>query len=93
VQSGGHTLRVTAPGMIPYQSEIVIQDDQTRRIQVSLLAGERSGPPMWVWAAAGAAVLVGAVIGGAVLLQPDPAPPVDGTLGGAAVQTSFGGRW
>jgi hypothetical protein len=92
VQSGGHTLRVIAPGMTPYQSEIVVQDDQTRRIQVSLVAVVKPGPPAWIWAAAGAAALVGAVVGGVVLLRPDPAPPVDGTLAGA-VQTSFGGRW
>jgi hypothetical protein len=36
VKSGGHTLRVVAGGMRPYQSEIVIGDDETRTIDVPL---------------------------------------------------------
>lgn len=36
VKSGGHTLRVVAGGMRPYQSEVVIGDDETRTIDVPL---------------------------------------------------------
>ena len=36
LRSGGHTLRVTAPGMRPYQSEIFVGDDETRTIDVPL---------------------------------------------------------
>ncbi len=36
VKSGGHTLRVVATGMQPYQTEIVVSDDETRRIDVPL---------------------------------------------------------
>jgi hypothetical protein len=36
VPAGGHQLRVTAPGMRPFQSEVVIQDKETRSIQVAL---------------------------------------------------------
>ena len=36
VKSGGHTLRVVAGGMRPYQSEIVVGDDETRVIDVPL---------------------------------------------------------
>ncbi|HTQ08074.1 MAG TPA: PEGA domain-containing protein [Polyangiaceae bacterium] len=34
--SGGHTLRVEAPGMRPYQSEFVVQDQAARQIDVVL---------------------------------------------------------
>jgi hypothetical protein len=34
--SGGHTLRVTAPGMRPVQNEIVISDNESRSIDVAL---------------------------------------------------------
>ena len=34
--TGGHTLRVTAPGMAAYQSEVVIQDEKLRRVVVQL---------------------------------------------------------
>ena len=36
VKSGGHTLRVVAGGMRPYQSEIVVGDDENRTIDVPL---------------------------------------------------------
>jgi PEGA domain len=36
LKSGGHTLRVEAPGMVPYQSEVVVQDNEKRRIDVVL---------------------------------------------------------
>jgi hypothetical protein len=38
VAAGGHQVRVTAPGMHPYQTEIVVQDRETRHIQVALEA-------------------------------------------------------
>jgi hypothetical protein len=36
VPSGGHQLRITAPGMRPYQSEVVVQDRETRTLDVAL---------------------------------------------------------
>jgi hypothetical protein len=36
VPAGGHQLRITAPGMRPYQSEVVIQDRETRTVEVAL---------------------------------------------------------
>jgi hypothetical protein len=92
VQSGGHTLRVTAPGMTPYQSEVVIQDDQLRRIQVSLTPLVKPSVPAWVWITGGVALAAGAVVGGVVLARPDPAPPIRGTLTDP-VPTSIGGRF
>jgi hypothetical protein len=34
--SGGHQLRVTAPGMRPYQTEVIVQDKETRSLNVLL---------------------------------------------------------
>jgi hypothetical protein len=36
VASGGHQIRETAPGMRPFQTEIVIQDNETRQLDVLL---------------------------------------------------------
>ncbi|HKY39732.1 MAG TPA: PEGA domain-containing protein [Polyangiaceae bacterium] len=36
LKSGGHTLRVEAKGMRPYQSEVVVQDDERRGVDVVL---------------------------------------------------------
>jgi hypothetical protein len=43
VPSGGHQLRVTAQGMRPYQTEVVIQDKETRSLNVVL---EAEAPPV-----------------------------------------------
>jgi hypothetical protein len=53
LKSGGHTLRVVAGGMRPYQSEIVVGDDETRTIDVPLekepekviIQQQPAGPP------------------------------------------------
>jgi hypothetical protein len=44
VASGGHQLRVVAPGMRPYQTEVIVQDKETRSMAVALevlAAGEK----------------------------------------------------
>lgn len=70
VQSGGHALRVSAPGMQTYQSEVVLQDNQARRIQISLnpLPGDNS---KWLWIGGGALLVTAAVVGGIFLFQPE----------------------
>lgn len=79
--SGGHTLKVTAAGMLAYQSEVVIQDNQTRRVEVTLNREPRDTTATILWIAGGAAVLAGAAVGGALLFQPPKTPPVEGNLG------------
>ena len=46
LSSGGHTLRVEAPGMRPYQSEVMVQDREKRGVDVVLeaLAAPVSAP-------------------------------------------------
>jgi hypothetical protein len=62
--SGGHSLRVTAPKMLPYQSELYIQDKQTREVPVTLQPEPSKGLPLWAWLAGGAVVAGGLVAGG-----------------------------
>jgi hypothetical protein len=88
--SGGHTLKVTASGMQNYQSEVVIQDNQTRRVDVTLNPLPTDSTSTILWIAGGAAVLAGAAITGAVLFQPSKTPPIDGNFGSGRVQLRFG---
>lgn len=88
VPSGGHTLRVTGPGMLAYQSEVVIQDNASRRVPVTLQSERGIGTTL-LWAGAGTAVLLGAVIGGAFLFKPAGPSVTDGTIGPKTVQSSF----
>jgi hypothetical protein len=38
---GGHSLRVTAPGFLPYESDVVVEDGATRRVEVALVRDAR----------------------------------------------------
>jgi hypothetical protein len=82
-KSGGHFLRVTSRGMQPYQTEVVVQDDETRHIDVTLVPVARGGLPTWAWVTGGAVLVAGAAIGGYFLLKPhdDTAAPIAGTMG------------
>lgn len=82
VASGGHTLRVTAPGKKPYQSEVIVQDNSRRRIPITLEAEPRGGVPTWLWVAGGAALVAGAGFGAGYLLfkSGEAPPPVAGNL-------------
>lgn len=69
VPSGGHTLRVTGPGMRPTEREVVIEDHKTRELQITLEPAAKSSMP-YVLAATGVAVLGGLVVGGYFLFKP-----------------------
>jgi hypothetical protein len=89
--SGGHTLRVTAPGMTIYQSEVLVQDDRSREILVTLTPlPKASSASKWLWIAGGTVLVGGAIVGGAFLFKPAARATVDGTLG--TYSLSFGGR-
>lgn len=88
--SGGHTLRVSAPGMLAYQAELTIEDDKARRVPVTLNAAP--GAPdkaTWIWLTGGALLTAGAVVGAVFLFRPTEAP-AQGTIG--TFPLSFGGK-
>ena len=64
VSGGGHTLRVEAEGMRPYQTEMVVNAGESRTIQTPPLE-KLPEPKLW-WSAAETAVSIG---GGAKLYQ------------------------
>jgi hypothetical protein len=89
LKSGGHTLRVTAQGMLPYQSEVLVQDGQSRNIEVALNPEPSKGLPAWVWIAGGVVVAGGLGTGGYFLFKPTSkydGPP--GTLSPGIVYTN-----
>lgn len=86
--SGGHTLLVSADGMAPQQSEIVIQDNQARSINVALNPQpEPSDPSKWLWLVGGAAILGGAAVVGALVYKPNEGVP--GTINAVPIPLSF----
>jgi hypothetical protein len=81
--SGGHTLRVTAPGMKPYQTEVIVQDNAVRRIQVTLDEEPRTGLPTWALITGSALLAAGAGVGIGYFAwkASEPRDPVTGNLG------------
>lgn len=71
IKSGGHTLRVTCEGMLPYQTEVLLEDGQSRDIPVTLQPEPRKGLlPAWAWIAGGVVVAGGLGVGGYFLFKP-----------------------
>jgi hypothetical protein len=80
--SGSHTVRVSGKGLRPQNQELVLKDDEIRRVDVTL-SSDSSAP---IWAYIGGGVLVAAgIAGGAYLLLRDDkketGAPVQGSLG------------
>lgn len=93
IASGGHSLRVSAPEMRTYQSEIVLRDNESRTVSVTLDREPKAGGavPAWVWIGGGALLVSGLVVGGIILFQPEdrkPDLPV-GNIQPGAVQASI----
>ncbi len=70
--SGGHSLKVTAPGMRVYQIEILVLDKQSREIAVTLEPEPSTGVPGWVWLIGVAAVAGGVATAGYFVFKPEP---------------------
>lgn len=68
--SRGYALRVTGEGKLPYQSDVLVQDNQVRRVDVTLTPKPTEEVASWLWIAGGAVLMTGAIIGGVVLFQP-----------------------
>lgn len=81
VQSGGHTLKVTAPGKVSYQGEVVIQDDKTRRVPITL-EGVKGGFPLGIFLAGtgGALAVAGGVVAAVLLTRPSKPEATPGTI-------------
>jgi PEGA domain len=91
VPSGGHSLKVSAPGMAPYQSEVVIADEKLRRVDVTLSPAARTDTTRTVlWVAGGVVLAAGAAVGGYFLFKPQSVSPVNGSLQPGSTQLSFG---
>jgi hypothetical protein len=66
---GEHTVRVTAPEMVPYAKEVVIRAGEPRTIYVHLEPDESGGIPGWVWVGASVVAAGGLATGAYFLLR------------------------
>jgi hypothetical protein len=70
VEQGAHAIRVTAPGKKAYEAHLELAAGASKSLQITLQDDSR-GLPVWAWVASGAAVAVGAGVGGYFLLKKD----------------------
>jgi hypothetical protein len=78
--AGEHTVRVTAPDMIPYAKAVEIQAGQARTIYAQLDPDESGGIPAWLWVGAGVVAAGGLATGAYFLLrEPSGADHTTGT--------------
>lgn len=87
--SGGHSLSISAPKMRPYQSEIYVQDKESRDVNATLEQEPSRDLPTWAWIAGGAVLLGGATTAGFFIFRSDgkyEGPP--GNLQPGIVQAS-----
>jgi hypothetical protein len=88
---GPHAVKVTSPGYISYQGDVVLQDKQPRTMNITLQKEKGSGLPLWAWIGGGVLIAAGATVGGYFLFRGDTSQPDGGistergTLGGVRV--------
>ena len=68
---GKHLVQVTAPNRVPYRVELELLPKQIRSLDVTLSPEKSSA--IWPWIAGGAAVVLGAGVGGYFLLRGEDA--------------------
>jgi hypothetical protein len=92
--SGGHTLRVTAQKKRPYQTELYLQDKESREVGVTLEAEPSKGLPAWAWIAGGVVVVGGLTTAGILIFKPeDKYEGPSGNLSPGIVQANRPIRW
>jgi hypothetical protein len=67
VSAGLHRVRISAPEKKAYETEVLLRDEESRQLQVSLESEKRG---TWMWIAGGAALAAGAAIGGYFAFRP-----------------------
>jgi len=88
VPSGSHAVRITAPGMRPFATAVVVGDGETRTLYPTLEAEKAQGLPALVWVAGSILVAGGLGTGAYFLFRPGPAAPAPttGTLSPGTIQ-------
>jgi hypothetical protein len=85
VTSGSHLLRVSATGSRPFESHVLVEDDRTRAVDVTLEPAPVSPAiPTWAWIAGGTVLAAGLGTAGYFIFKPsgsDQGEPPQGTAG------------
>jgi hypothetical protein len=92
ISSGAHTLTVSAEGMRTYQTELFVEDQKSRTIDVRLEPLPRHGVPVWVLVTGGVILTTGAAVAAAAVYRqysPLQQKPVSGTASPGYTETAW----
>jgi hypothetical protein len=85
---GPHSVRVTEPDSIPSESEVVVEEHQTRSVDVALRPARHAARvPMWLWVAGSAVLAAGAVTAGYFIFKPSEPAAANPTMGSIGTAT------
>lgn len=81
VSAGNHTVRVTAPKMVAYSSDVAVHASETRSLDISLQHQAGGISPVW-WIGGGLLAAAGLGVGGYFLFRPSQTTgaPTQGTI-------------
>ncbi|MGH7298685.1 MAG: PEGA domain-containing protein [Polyangiaceae bacterium] len=86
--TGGHQLVVTRPGFQTYSADVLVADDQTREVSVSL--NKEVGTSWVAWGAGSLLVVTGGIIAGYFVFKPATQNPYEGSLTPGTTTASHG---
>ena len=87
--SGAHDLKVTSPGMQPFQQEVTIEDNQLRTVNVELTEVPADSTATILWIVGGVTLAAAGAVTAAFLFSPAENPPVEGSMNPGIVNLTF----
>jgi hypothetical protein len=72
VAPGPHSLKISAPGMHPFEPDLLVVANKTHTFDVTLQPD--TGGPVWLWVTGGAVVVASVVVAVLSVFHPEPAP-------------------
>lgn len=72
VAAGPHSLKISAPGMLSFEPDLVVLPNKTSTFDVTLRPD--TGGPAWLWVTGGAVVVATVVVAVLSVVHPEPAP-------------------
>lgn len=76
--------------MQPFQQDVTVEDDKTRRIDVELTPIPADSTATILWIVGGVSLAAATAVTSAFLFEPTTNPPVEGSINPGTVQLTIG---
>jgi hypothetical protein len=87
VALGSHSLKISAPGMHPFEPDLNVVANKTHTFDVTLEPD--TGGPVWLWVTGGAIVVATVVVAVVSVFHPEPAPTGPTGMGTSGLQLKW----